>query len=197
MKKSLSHIAALLFSAFTMTLSHAQEVINFGVIASAGVQTLKSDWEPVLADMRKRTGLNVQAFYAQKNAAIIEAFIAGKVHIGFGKKTAIETVDSGAAEVFGVAVNADGSKGYHSVLIAHKASPLNNLDDVLKSSKTLRLGLGDINSTSGYVAPVYYIFVDRKIDPQAAFLSVRNQNHEKNALAVAGRTVDVATNNTE
>jgi len=186
--------------AFSVTLgatASAQEVLNFGVIASAGVQNLKKDWEPLLADMRRQTGLNVQPYYAQDNAGIIEAFKTGKVQIGFGKKSAIETLNSGSGEVFGMAVNANGSKGYNAVLIANKSSPLKNLDDVLKGSKSLNLGLGDVNSTSGYVAPVYYIFVDRKIDPQTAFLSVRNQNHEKNALAVANRLVDVATNNSE
>jgi phosphonate transport system substrate-binding protein len=197
MEKTFIRWVGAVAACLSMGLAQAQEVLSFGVIASAGVQNLKVGWEPLLDDMRKRTGLNVQAFYARENSAIIEAVKSGKVHMGFGKKTAIDTIDAGASEVFAVAVNADGTKGYNSVLIANKSSPLKNLDDVLKNSKTLRLGLGDVNSTSGFVAPVYYIFVDRKIDPQAAFVSVVNQNHEKNALAVANRVVDVATNNSE
>lgn len=197
MNKSIRQWVGALAACLTMGLAQGQEVLNFGVIASAGVQNLKVGWEPLLDDMRKRTGLNVQAFYARENSAIIEAVKSGKVQMGFGKKTAIDTIDAGVSEVFAVAVNADGSKGYNSQLITTKSSPLKNLDDVLKNSKTLRLGLGDVNSTSGYVAPVYYIFVDRKIDPTTAFLTVTHQNHEKNALAVANRLVDVATNNSE
>ena len=94
-------------------------------------------------------------------------------------------------------VNADGTQGYYSHLIVHKDSPLNTLDDVLKNGKSLNFGNGDPNSTSGFLVPGYYAFAQNKIDAKTHFKVVRSANHETNALAVANKQVDVATNNSE
>jgi phosphonate transport system substrate-binding protein len=94
-------------------------------------------------------------------------------------------------------VNADGSKGYFSHLIVHRDSPFKSLDDVLKNGKTLSFGNGDPNSTSGFLVPSYYVFAVNRLEPKAVFKTVRNANHETNALAVANKQVDVATNNSE
>ncbi len=45
--------------------------------------------------------------------------------------------------------------------------------------------------------PSFYIFAKNKVDPKARFKVVRNASHEVNAMAVANKQVDVATNNTE
>ena len=45
--------------------------------------------------------------------------------------------------------------------------------------------------------PGYYVFAQNKVDPKTAFKVVRSANHETNALAVANKQVDVATNNSE
>jgi phosphonate transport system substrate-binding protein len=71
------------------------------------------------------------------------------------------------------------------------------LDDVLKNAKSLSFGNGDPNSTSGFLVPGFYVFAQNKVDSKTAFKVVRNANHETNALAVANKQVDVATNNSE
>ena len=45
--------------------------------------------------------------------------------------------------------------------------------------------------------PGFYVFAQNKIDAKTHFKVVRNANHETNALAVANKQVDVATNNSE
>lgn len=45
--------------------------------------------------------------------------------------------------------------------------------------------------------PGYYAFAQNKIDVKTHFKVVRSANHETNALAVANKQVDVATNNSE
>ena len=105
--------------------------------------------------------------------------------------------DRASGEVFAQMVNADGTQGYYSHLIVHKDSPLNTLDDVLKNGKSLNFGNGDPNSTSGFLVPGYYAFAQNKIDAKTHFKVVRSANHETNALAVANKQVDVATNNSE
>lgn len=192
-KKALAGLALGL----SLTGAMAQDIV-FGIISTESTQNLKADWDPLLADMAKQTGLPVKAFFAPDYAGIIEGMRFNKVHLGwFGNKSAIEAVDRASGEVFAQMVNADGTQGYYSHLIVHKDSPLNTLDDVLKNGKSYSFGNGDPNSTSGFLVPGYYVFAQHKIDPKTHFKVVRNANHETNALAVANKQVDVATNNSE
>jgi phosphonate transport system substrate-binding protein len=45
--------------------------------------------------------------------------------------------------------------------------------------------------------PGFYVFAQNKVDAKTAFKITRSANHEANALAVANKQVDVATNNSE
>ncbi len=178
----------------------AQDIkeVNFGIISTESSQNLKSDWQPLLEDMAKKTGYKVNAFFAPDYAGIIEGMRFGKVHVAwFGNKSAMEAVDRAGGEIFAQMVNADGTQGYYSHLIVHKDSPLKSLDDVLRNAKNLSFGNGDPNSTSGFLVPSYYVFAQNKIDAKTAFKVSRGANHESNALAVANKQVDVATNNSE
>ncbi len=178
----------------------AQEVkqINFGIISTESSQNLKSTWQPVLEDMAKKTGLKVNAFFASDYAGIIEGMRFNKVQVAwFGNKSAMEAVDRAGGEIFAQMINADGTKGYYSHLIVNKDSPLQNLQDVLKNSKSLSFGNGDPNSTSGFLVPSYYVFAQNHVDPKTAFKVTRTANHETNALSVANKQVDVATCNSE
>jgi phosphonate transport system substrate-binding protein len=181
----------------TLSTSWAQD-INFGIISTEATQNLKADWQPLIDDMAKQTGLKITAFFAPDYAGIIEGMRFNKVQMAWlGNKSAMEAVDRANAEVFAQMVNADGSQGYYSHLIVHKDSPLKSLDDVLKNGKSLAFGNGDPNSTSGFLVPGYYAFAQNKIDAKSFFRVTRSANHETNALAVANKQVDVATNNSE
>lgn len=176
----------------------AEDSINFGIISTESTSNLKNIWDPFLDDMRKQTGLDVKAFFASDYAGVIEAMRFNKVQVAwFGNKSAMEAVDRAEGEVFAQSVDADGNPGYWSLVIAHKDSPFNNLDDVLKCDKSLNFGIGDPNSTSGFLVPTTYIFAERSIDPKQCFKTVRNASHEANAMAVANKQVSIATNNTE
>lgn len=189
-----------LAAAAVFTTAAAQELkeINFGIISTESTQNLKSSWQPILEAMSRKTGMKVNAFFAPDYAGIIEGMRFGKVHVAwYGNKSAMEAVDRAGGEVFAQMVNADGTQGYYSHLIVHRDSPLKTLQDVLKNSKSLSFGNGDPNSTSGFLVPSYYVFAQNKVDAKSAFKVVRSANHETNALAVANRQVDVATNNSE
>lgn len=181
----------------TLSASWAQD-INFGIISTEATQNLKADWQPLIDDMAKQTGLKVTAFFAPDYAGIIEGMRFNKVQVAWlGNKSAMEAVDRANGEVFAQMVNADGTQGYYSHLIVHKDSPLKSLEDVLKNGKSLSFGNGDPNSTSGFLVPGFYVFAKNKIDAKTHFKIVRSANHETNALAVANKQVDVATNNSE
>jgi phosphonate transport system substrate-binding protein len=196
----LKSLFAGLAAATLFTAAHAQAPaeINFGIISTESAQNLKSDWQPILSDMERKTGLKVNAFFATDYAGIIEGMRFNKVQVAwFGNKSAMEAVDRASGEIFAQMVNADGTKGYYSHLIVNQDSNLHTLQDVLKNAKSLSFGNGDPNSTSGFLVPSYYVFAQNHVDPKTAFKVMRTSNHESNALAVANKQVDVATNNSE
>ena len=180
-----------------LSAANAQDV-NFGIISTEATQNLKADWQPLLDDMAKQTGLTIKAFFAPDYAGIIEGMRFNKVQVAWlGNKSAMEAVDRADGEIFAQTVPADGQAGYYSHLIVHKDSPLNSLEDVLKNAASLSFGNGDPNSTSGFLVPSYYVFAVNKVDPKKIFKNVVSSNHETNALSVANKQVDVATNNSE
>ena len=130
-KKTLAALAI----GFGLTGAMAQD-INFGIISTESTQNLKADWQPLLEDMEKQTGLKVKAFFAPDYAGIIEGMRFNKVQIAWmGNKSAMEAVDRSNGEVFAQMVNADGTQGYYSHLIVHKDSPLNNLNDMFSNAR--------------------------------------------------------------
>ena len=186
-----------LLGAISLAPAQAQE-INFGIIATDSASAQRERWEPFFRDMEQKTGLKIKAFYAPDYAGVIEGMRFNKVQVAWmGNKAAMEAVDRASGEVFTQIVYADGALGYHSLLITHKDSPYRTLDDVLKNGRNINFGMGDPNSTSGFLVPSYYVFAQNGVEPRSLFKSVRNASHGANIQAVLNRQVDVATNNTE
>lgn len=196
-KKLVATSVATLALGLSGTTVFAQD-LNFGIIATESSQQLKQQWQPLLDELNRQTGMKVTAFFAPDYAGVIEGMRFNKVHFAwFGNKSAMEAVDRANGEVFAKVVNVDGTEGYYSHLIVHRDSPIKTLDDVLKNGKNLNFGNGDPNSTSGFLVPSYYVFAKNGVDAKTHFKLTRSANHETNALAVANKQVDVATNNSE
>lgn len=175
-----------------------EKTLNFGIISTESSQNLKQDWQPIVDDMSKKLGVKVTAFFAPDYAGVIEGMRFNKVQFAWlGNKSAIEAVDRASGEVFAHVANADGSAGYHSYLSVHKDSPYQSMDDVLKNAKTLNFGIGDPNSTSGFLIPSYYVFALNNVNPKSAFKTMRSGNHETNIMAVANKQVDVAVHSSD
>jgi len=173
--------------------------LTFGIISTETSQGLKKSFQPFLDDMAKELGVEVKPFFASDYAGVIEAMRFKKVDMAwFGNKSAMEAVDRAGGEVFVQTVDVTGNPGYWSLLLVHKDNDkLNKLEDVLKCDQSLTFGNGDPNSTSGFLVPSFYVFAKNDVDPKKCFKTVRSANHETNALSVANKQVDVATNNTE
>jgi phosphonate transport system substrate-binding protein len=178
--------------------AQAPTEINFGVISTEASMNQKKNWEPFLQQMSAATGFKVNGYYATDYAGVIEAMRFNKIQVAwFGNKSGMEAVDRASGEVFARIVARDGSVGYYSHVIVHKDSPFANIEDILKCDKSLDFGIGDPNSTSGFLVPTAYIFAARNLDPKSCFKTVRNANHQANAMAVANKQVAAATNNSE
>lgn len=194
---TLRHLLACTALALSSFAASAQD-ISFGIIATDSASAQRERWEPFFRDMEKKTGLRIQSFYSPDYAGVIEAMRFNKIQVAwYGNKAAMEAVDRANGEVFAQLMYADGSFGYHALLITHKDSPYQTLDQVFANAKNINFGIGDPNSTSGFLVPSYYIFAQRKIDPRTTFRTVRNASHGANIQATLAKQVDVATNNTE
>lgn len=200
-RKLLSACLTGFLFASTASVVHADDAIksiNFGIISTESSQNLKQDWQPVLDDMSKKLGIKVTAFFASDYAGVIEGMRFNKIQVAwFGNKSAMEAVDRASGEVFAQTVNSDGSLGYYSFISVHKDSPYQSLDAVLKNAKSVNFGMGDPNSTSGYLVPSYYVFAQNNVDPKSAFKTVRGANHETNIMAVANKQVDAAVHSSD
>ncbi len=167
----------------------AVKTLNFGLISTESSQNLKQDWQPVLDDMSKKLGIKVTAFFASDYAGVIEGMRFNKVQFAWlGNKSAIEAVDR---------ANSDGTLGYYSMISVHKDSSYQTMEDVLKNAKNMNFGIGDPNSTSGFLVPSYYVFAQNNVNPKTAFKTVRGANHETNILAVANKQVDAAVHSSD
>jgi len=173
--------------------------INFGIISTESSANLREAWMPFLADMEKALNMKVKPFFASDYAGIIEAMRFGKVHVAwYGNKSAMEAVDRAGAEVFVQEIKKDGTQGYYSHLLVHKDNTkINSLQDLLKCDGSVNFGIGDPNSTSGFLVPSYYVFAQNNVDPKKCFKTSRGANHETNLMAVANKQVHAATNNSE
>ena len=197
-KSACMGIALAVLTSSNVALAAMPKKLNFGIISTESASALESSFRPFLKDMEKFVGIPIKAYFASDYAGVIEGMRFKKVDLAwFGNKSAIEAVDRAGGEVFAQTIKDDGSKGYYSLLITHKDSDLNSLEDVLKCDKTKTFGNGDPNSTSGFAIPGYYIWALNDKNPEDCFKRVVSSNHEGNAIAVATKNVDVATNNTE
>ncbi|WAJ39494.1 phosphonate ABC transporter substrate-binding protein [Pseudomonas sp. GOM7] len=190
--------ASVLVTGSLLGSAQAAEELNFGIISTESSQNLKTMWDPFLADMSKQTGIKINAFFAPDYAGIIQGMRFDKVDVAwYGNKAAMEAVDRAGGEIFAQTVAANGAQGYYSLLVAHKDSPINSVEDMLKNAANLTFANGDPNSTSGYLVPGYYVFAKNNVDANKIFKRSLNGSHEVNALSVANKQVDVGTFNSE
>ena len=175
----------------------SSNTVNFSILSAEDQQSMSRVWQPLFDDLEKQTGLKIKPFYASNYTALVQAMRFNQVQAGwFSALPSLEAVNRAGAEVLGRVVSGDGTVTYESVLIVHKGSGI-TLDDVLKCGKRYDFGIGDAKSTSGTLAPNYYLFGPRGIEPADCFKTVRSASHQANLGAVANGVVDVATNNTE
>ncbi len=171
--------------------------LNWGLLAVESQDNLMKRWGPIIKLIEAKMDIPVNPFFASDYTGVIEAMRFKKVDVVlFGNKSAMTAVDRAGAEVFAQMIEKDGSRGYHSILVTHKDNAsINSLEDVLKCGKSINFGIGDPQSTSGFLVPTTFIFAANKVNPRDCFRTVRNASHEANLLSVANKLVNVATAN--
>ncbi|WGM32248.1 phosphate/phosphite/phosphonate ABC transporter substrate-binding protein [Brevundimonas sp. NIBR11] len=176
--------------------SAAPSKITFSILSAEGQASAGPLWQPLLDDMSKSIGVEVEPFFGSNYTVLVEAMRGNQTQVAwFSAKPAVEAIDRADAEVIARTVNKEGQDSYRSTLVVKTGSGI-TLDQVLACGKRFDFGIGDAQSTSGTLAPMAFLFNPRNIVPAQCFATVRSANHQANAFAVATGVVDVATSNT-
>ncbi|MEL6997068.1 MAG: phosphonate ABC transporter substrate-binding protein [Pseudomonadota bacterium] len=166
--------------------------LYFGILSTESSSAQREKWGPFLEAMEASIGMPVKPFFAADYAGVIEGMRFDKVDVvWYGNKSAMVAVDRAGAEIFAQTTESTGDQGYWSVMVTHKDSGL-SYEDVMKCEKSLNFGIGDPNSTSGFLVPSTFVFAKEGVNPKDCFKTVRNANHETNLISVATKQVDAA-----
>ena len=164
----------------------------FAVIPSENASSVNDRYGPMMEYLGKQLGVKVTLRVAADYAAVIEGQRAGQIHIGYYGPSSFARALMIGSKVEAVAqeVNADGTKGYYSVLWVKKDNSATKLQDL----KGKNLCLVDPNSTSGNNVPRFAM--DKMgIDPDKFFGKVAYAgSHENAIIGVQQGTCDAAFN---
>jgi phosphonate transport system substrate-binding protein len=197
MKKIVMLVSCLLLQAWSVAAPAAEKLV-FGLIAPTDAEDTRRRWQPLLDDLSKATGMDVQVLVSGRYDDVVNGLKNNTVQVAWlSNKVALEAVESGKASVFAKMIRLDGSKGYNSVLITQASGQLQNTDQLFAQPGVFRFADGEPNSTSGHLVPTYYLFSKNKVEPAKLFRQVRNGSHKDNLKAVLHSEVDVATYNSE
>lgn len=171
--------------------------LTFGILPIGGPSESLTAWRPMLDDLSHTLGLPVHSLSVSTYEGLAQALSEERVDFAFvSGRLALDAVIHDHMQVIAQLTRTNGSRGYYSVLLVAKDSPLRSVDDLMRQPGKLRYARGEVLSVSGYLVPETQLFANRRLDSDTFFTSVTVDNHQNNALAVANNEVDVATNNT-
>lgn len=164
----------------------------FAIVPAENASGVVDRWTPFTEHLSKELGTKVTLRVAADYAAVIEGQRAGNIHIGsYGPSSFARALQTGAKiDAIVIEVNADGTKGYYSVLWVKKDSPYQKIEDL----KGKNLCLVDPNSTSGNNVP-RFAMNKLNIVPETFFSKVVYSGSHENAVIAVGQGVcDAAFN---
>lgn len=155
-----------------------------GVLARVG---------PFAEYLTRELGVKVTLRVANDYTAVIEGQKNRQIHIGQygpGSYARANTVSNGNVIPFVTLRNSGGVIGYYSVMYVRADSEYKSIGDL----KGKVLGLVDVESTSGFKAPTFFL-ADQGYPVEKHFrLAQTTGSHENAILALASGTVDAAVN---
>jgi phosphonate transport system substrate-binding protein len=165
--------------------------LNFGVVSSENEADRIARYKGFVAYVERRLQMPIKMHQATDYAGTIEALKARKLEFArFGAASYAQAwlITGGKVEPIVVEADSEGSVSYHSVIAVKADSPYQSLDDL----KDKALAFADPNSTSGFVAPSYFLR-EEGINPDAYFGRTGFAgSHENGILAVLNGTYDAA-----
>jgi phosphonate transport system substrate-binding protein len=164
-----------------------------GVVPTESSSHQTERWDGLTDYLAKALGIPVELKNSSDYSGVITAMQFKHVDIAyFGPKSYVEAAARANAECLVVELGADGTPGYHGLIISKKGSGINSLE----AAKGKVWAFVDPNSTSGTLVPTIYLVKERKIDPQTYFSKVLySGTHEASMLSVKTGKVDIASTN--
>jgi phosphonate transport system substrate-binding protein len=141
--------------------------LNFGVVSSENEADRIARYKGFVAYVERRLQVPIKMHQATDYAGTIEALKARKLEFArFGAAAYAQAwlITGGKVEPIVVEADNEGSVSYHSVIAVKADSPYQSLDDLKGKS----LAFADPNSTSGFVAPSYFLR-EEGINPDSYF----------------------------
>ncbi|MDF4002193.1 phosphate/phosphite/phosphonate ABC transporter substrate-binding protein [Luteibacter sahnii] len=170
--------------------------MTFGILPIGGPAESLEAWRPLIDDLSASLARPVRPLSVSSYEGIAQAIGEQRVDIAFlSGRLALEAVTRHNMRVIAQLTRGDGSLGYRAVLLTGADSRIRTLDQMLAHPGQWRYARGEALSASGYLVPETQVFAARGLDSDTFFKSVRVDNHQNNALAVANGEADVATNN--
>jgi phosphonate transport system substrate-binding protein len=165
--------------------------LNFGVISSENEADRVARHQRFLAYMERTLRIQLRMHNATDYAGTIEGLKARKLEFArFGPASYAQAwlVTGGKVEPLAVQTDKDGFAGYHSVLIVKTDSPYRTVEELKGKS----LAFADPNSTSGNVAPRYFL-KEAGFDAATYFGRTGfSGSHENSVIAVINGTYEAA-----
>jgi phosphonate transport system substrate-binding protein len=165
--------------------------LNFGVVSSENEADRIVRYKAFVAYLEGRLQVPIRMHQASDYAGTIEALKARKLEFArFGAAAYAQAwlITNGKVEPIVVEADSEGSVAYHSVIAVKVDSPYRSLEDLKGKS----LAFADPNSTSGFVAPSYFLR-EQGIDPDTFFGRTGfSGSHENGIIAVLNGTYDAA-----
>ena len=193
-------LLALLASAVGVGLSPAQALadwrrkhatLNFGVISSENETDRIGRHTRLQTYLERTLRASLRMHHATDYAGTIEALKARKLEFArFGPAAYAKAwlVTGGRVEPIAVETDKDGDAGYHSVVAVRSDGAYQKLEDLKGKS----LAWADPNSTSGFVAPRYFLR-ESGIEADRFFGKTGfSGSHENSVIALLNGTYDAA-----
>jgi phosphonate transport system substrate-binding protein len=165
--------------------------LTFGVVSAENEADRTIRYQPIVAYFEKRLGVKMRMHHATEYAGTIEALKARKIEFArFGPASYAQAwlVTGGKVEPIAAATDNEGYAAYHSVIVVKSDSAFSSFQDL----KGRSLAFADPNSTSGYVAPSFFLR-EQGVDLARHFGKTGFAgNHENAVIAVVNGTYDAA-----
>ncbi|HEY5080727.1 MAG TPA: phosphate/phosphite/phosphonate ABC transporter substrate-binding protein [Bauldia sp.] len=169
----------------------ATKVLRVGFLSSASPAGDVKRLEPFRAYLETRISLPVELVPATTAAALIDAEVTGRVAYAIDSAAGYATAAAECAcvEPLAAPIAADGSRGYHAILVVRADSPIHDLAGMAGS----RLAVSAADSLAGRLVPMK-AFATAGIDPATHFASLFEAPGPEDAIAaVLDGRADVAT----
>jgi phosphonate transport system substrate-binding protein len=167
------------------------DTLKIGVSATESDADAIKRYEPLRAHLEKKLARKVELRTATDYSSVIEALKSKQVDVAYFGAAAYAKawlVTNGGVKPLLGTLDEGGTSGYYSIVVVPAASPAKTIEDLRGKS----LAFADPNSTSGYLAPSFFL-KEAGYEPKTFFAKTGfGGSHEMSIMAMVNGTYDAA-----